>query len=217
MIDPNNPYFYDAPESKLEEFFLFCVFVCNKNAIQTAAKLDKFFNFAARKEIYGFIPEENPFKYVHALILSGQLEDRLKEVKTGQYRRIVNALTKILEFQKPLSEITFEELISINGIGMKTAAFFLTYTRKNFKMAILDTHLLAYLSKALTIEIPKSTPSKPKLYKKLSDDFLLLCKSCDINPADADINIWKYFSGKPDFDTKKIPFFDNLLGDDNDI
>lgn len=207
MIDPTNPYFYYAPESKLEEFLLFCVFVCNKNAVQTSAKLENFLTNVACNTVYSFVPEEQPFNYVRNLILSNQLEEKLKEVKTGQYKRIVNVLGKIVDIQKPLSEITFDELVSIKGVGLKTAAFFLTYTRKDFKLAVIDTHLLKYLAKVADPNAPRTTPQNIKLYKELSDHFLHLCDMCDINYVDADLNIWKYYSGKPDFDRTKIPFF----------
>jgi hypothetical protein len=58
MIDPNNVINYTRTKPQLEEFILFCIFVANKPAAQTAKKLDLFLE-------YSFT---DPFKYISHIV-----------------------------------------------------------------------------------------------------------------------------------------------------
>jgi thermostable 8-oxoguanine DNA glycosylase len=124
--------------------------------------------------------------------VSGHLTEQLKRHKLGQYNRIEKAFRGILQFEGRLDTVTLEELESVDGIGPKTARFFLLHSRPNQKIAVLDTHILKFLSEK-GYNVPKATPSKKK-YGQIEKDFLTECEKAGKDVAEMDLEIWKSYS-----------------------
>lgn len=184
--------------SELEEFLLFSIMVAGKNAKQTANKLDSFL-YNQRK--FG-VNDFTPLQYVNFLDRGELIPIALKSEKIGQYNRLTKALKGILQFYgQKLRSVSVDELESVDGIGSKTARFFVLHTQPNTNYAVLDTHILAWL-RDHGIDAPKSTPTKSK-YKELEKKFLSLAKQYGINPAELDLQIWKSYSKKPKTRKKK--------------
>lgn len=112
----------------------------------------------------------------------------------GQYDRILKAW-KVIQSLHPLGQlrtITRDELITIPGIGPKTASFFIVHSRKWTEMAVLDVHILKWLQQEFPkFNIPDTTPQDIDVYKQI--EALFLGKACqlDMSPADLDNKIWK--------------------------
>lgn len=88
-----------------------------------------------------------------------------------------------------LKTCTVADLEAIYGIGMKTARYFILHTRKNARVACLDTHILSWLSYYTGYKVPKQTPTKTK-YLELEKVFLNICDTMQMTPADLDLKIW---------------------------
>lgn len=192
MITPTTITNYNRTEAELEEFLMFAILVAGKGAEQQAKKLDAFLNH--------YLPTNNrfkgkPFEFIDWLIDWDMLDTTMQEYKLGQYNRIGHAFTEILKFKGRLKDVTIEELESVKGIGSKTARFFVLHSRPNVQAAVLDTHILKWLSIATRIGMPKSTPPKKK-YKEIEQLFLTEASIRNMTPADLDLHIWTQYAQK---------------------
>lgn len=176
-FDPFSPDSIEASREKLEDFLLFGIFVQGKPAAKTRRVLDAFMD--------GKAPGESPFQYVRRL-LGGTLDAALLASRCGQYGRIKKALNGIVKID-PLT-CTTEDLEAIHGVGPKTSRFFLLYSRRGFRGAVLDRHVLQWLASQGMV-VPKSTPSG-HAYKRLETQFLSLCDSMGKKPDQLDFSIW---------------------------
>ena len=80
------------------------------------------------------------------------------------------------------------------------------HTRKNARIAGLDTHLLRFL-KDLGYEVPNSTPGSNKLYKKIESQYLALVDKTDYSPAELDLVIWRVYSKHPHLKDRLLGVF----------
>lgn len=192
-VDPTNVTKFDRTEEELELFLMFCCVVAGKTAITQAKLLEK---FLLSLPVPVGIPD-GPFARIAASggPHSQKFLDLLEASKLGQYRKLRQCFIEIKSFlQWSLSNCTVEELESIHGIGPKTARFFLLHSRKDQKLAVLDTHILKYLRDNGVVDAPKGTPGGA-LYKRLEQQFIALAESSGKSIADFDLEIWRKYSG----------------------
>lgn len=118
----------------------------------------------------------------------------LKKEGIGQYDRLMKCWKTIRNI-KPIGQlktITREELVTIPGIGPKTASFFIVHSRKWQEMAVLDVHILDWVREQYPLfKIPEQTPQDLNVYRQIEG--LFLGRACQLNmsPADLDNHIWK--------------------------
>ena len=174
MIDPNQVTNFNRTSAELQEFILFCAVVAGKSAHQQAHKLNWFLDTGTGE----------PFEKIERMDLMA----RLKESKLGQYNRLHTVFQEIVYLD--LAHCTVEELEYIPGIGPKTARFFLLHSRPNQNLAVLDTHILAWMKSIGYQNIPKATPTGNR-YKEIEKHFLREAKLRNMTPADLDLKIWK--------------------------
>jgi hypothetical protein len=178
MIDPNNITKYDRTQAELEEFALFAICVAGKKSQQTAHKVNAFIQLLAARQ-----PGVRPF---HAIYREGRAQVRalLEEVRMGQYTRISNAFMAVSGV-----DITFAGVVWLeSALGPKTARFILLHSRPDQKVAVLDTHILAWM-RSKGINTPKQTPRAGKRYEELEKQFIALIGNQDV--AEADLSIWR--------------------------
>ena len=193
MITPTNITNYNRTQAELEEFLLFTILVAGKTAKTQAIKLDSFLSNHPLKNGTLNDKKDSPFDFIQRLIDLKMLKIWMKDCKLGQYNRLENAFVGIMQFKGKLDSVTLDELESISGIGSKTSRFFLLHSRPDQKIAVLDTHILKYMSKQ-GYNVPKVTPSDKKKYRKIEEDFLYEAKILRKNPAELDLEIWKSYS-----------------------
>jgi thermostable 8-oxoguanine DNA glycosylase len=181
MITPTNITNYNRTQSELEEFLMFAILVAGKTAKTQAEKLENFLWSC-----------NEPFDWIEKIDKNKILKVVMKNHKLGQYNRLEKAFRGILKFKGKLDSVTVEELESVEGIGPKTARFFLLHSRPNQKIAVLDTHILKFLSEK-GYNVPKATPSKKK-YGQIEKDFLTECEKAGKDVAEMDLEIWKSYS-----------------------
>jgi len=192
MIDPTNITNYNRSKSELEEFLMFSIMVAGKGADITAKKLD---SFLAQRDVWG-LDDKSPLEYLKWLKHNGRLVQQMVEHKLGQYSRLEGAFKGILKFKGRLDKVSVEQLESVDGIGCKTARFFILHTREDVRLAVLDTHILKWL-RLHGEDAPKATPTRNK-YALLETAFLGYADKYGMHPAELDLCIWKQYSQKED-------------------
>ena len=180
MIDPHDCTNFHRTREELQEFFLFCVFVAGKRADMMAQKLDQFLDGCTE-----------PFVFIEKLLKSDSLEKRLRECRTGQYRKLTKCLPEAIKLD--LKSCSVCDLEKIHGIGPKTARYFVLHTRKNAEIAVLDTHILRFMREELGLETPKSTPTG-KRYLQLERAFLDFARKKNEPVAVLDLQIWRKYT-----------------------
>ena len=179
LVDPFNFTKFDRTTAELEAMILFSIMVANKRADQTYAKFEAF--MAGVKM--------TPFEWVRELIRMRRLRWMLKTVRAGQYGRIERAFRAALNLD--LRKCTVTNLEACHGIGPKTARMFLLHSRPNQRLAVLDTHILAWLRDHLVPNVPRSTPPAGKTYQRLEQALLAHCDVHGKDPAQFDLEIWE--------------------------
>lgn len=192
MITPTNITNYNRTQPELEEFLLFAILVAGKTAKTQAEKLNLFLQNHPVKNGTLNETKDSPFEFIERLINLNMLKLWMMDCKLGQYNRLDKAIRGILQFKGKLDSVTIEELESVDGIGSKTARFFVLHSQPDQKIAVLDTHILKFLSEK-GYKVSKATPSKKK-YGKIEEYFLAECEKAGKNVADMDLEIWKTYS-----------------------
>ena len=190
MISPTNITNYNRSQAEMEEFLLFSIMVAGKGAKVTAQKLD---SFLAQRDTWG-LDDKSPLAYIKWLIHQDRLMEQLVAHKLGQYNRLAKSFAGIVKFKGRLDKVSVQDLESVSGIGHKTARFFVLHSRKDVRLAVLDTHILKWL-KLHGEDAPKATPTGKK-YALLEEAFLTYAWKYEMTPADLDLNIWKQYSQK---------------------
>jgi thermostable 8-oxoguanine DNA glycosylase len=205
MINAREIINFHRSEAEMEELILFLVCVAGKNADTTSRLLDSFFYTKDFDRV-------SPFQQIREMdTVYGMLGQRIRNARLGCYGKLEKAFRQLANSNLNLYNCKLEELMSIHGVGRKSASCFLAWTRKDVKVAMLDTHLLKYLRQVQdnirlgsfdkwkeyrTIVIPKSTPSSKKLYDTLEKFYLEICEFRKVNPTEFDLEIWKHYAGK---------------------
>ena len=76
------------------------------------------------------------------------IRSHLEKAGVGQYERISKCWKQVAQLIKPrnqLHTISRDELVEIDGIGPKTASFFVAHSQPWSEIAVLDVHILLSL------------------------------------------------------------------------
>jgi hypothetical protein len=183
LIDPHAITNFERSKRELQTFWLFCVLVAGKNSAVQSRKLNEFLGTARCNQL--------PFSFIQTLSDDGILGLATRHHKLGQYNRLYRCFTESLNLD--LRNCTVQDLEAIHGVGPKTARFFLTHSRPDQKFAILDTHVLRWMSTWVCAHVPRSTPSGGT-YLHLERLFLDYCKTHSTTPAKLDLQIWSSYN-----------------------
>lgn len=193
-----NPMLLNGTDAQLQKLLMTGVVVAGKVARIQQEKLDAFLlqlrnHLVAHKSPYA---NHTPFDQVSAVLGSagGELviEQLLKSVKLGKYKLLLASFQAMAWGCYDLRTCTREDLCNIPGVGMKTASFFILFTRPGVRMCCLDTHILQYMKEhELADDVPR-VPRSKKDYLRLEQAFLRYCdeKHPHETPAEVDFNIW---------------------------
>ncbi len=182
----------------IEAFAIFCVCVANKPGERTQRLVEKL-----------LAPCDIPmhpigaFELIRGLIAHSpdNLERRLRELRFGQYKKLVRALTELANGDLDLRSCTIEELEAIHGIGPKTSRYFMLRTRPGARVAALDTHILKWLRDRGHC-VPISTPQSKKRYREIEEMFLAESDELYLEPDQLDAAIWQTYSRRHSRDTQ---------------
>ena len=169
---------YDRTDEELEKFLFFVVCVAGKNADTTIRAVNSFFDGV-----------DKPFAHLKKLVAEGRLKDELKKHRLGKYGLMDKAVHDILEANLDLRKCSVDDLENIRGIGPKSSRFFLSFTREGTRFAILDVHILRWLSNQ-GVNCPRNTPTGRK-YFELEQEYLDRADALGRTPVEMDYEIWK--------------------------
>lgn len=192
MVDPENITEYDLCNYELEERLMFWICAAGKNG-RTAARSLRLFLDATAAINWG------PLNSVHKAWLVRDLPHLMKFCGIGCYNSKARSFLELYDAVQSglnLRLCTAEELEKIHGIGMKTSRCFILHSRYGARYAGLDTHILKHLRAAGAENVPKSTPSSKKEYRRLEKEVLRLADEAGMLPADYDLMIWNKYSIK---------------------
>lgn len=188
MIKPEQITNYNLTNAELEVTILFWICAAGKNGTTAARLLDKFLN-KYQAEFLG------AFNIIRTLNIE-ELSDALKTSGIGCYTHKARTIHELACKDINLKTCTAEDLEQIYGIGMKTSRCFLMHSRKGVQLAGLDTHMLKNLRANGVKNVPKSTPSSKKQYKRLEQEVLRLSKEAGMVPAQYDLSVWNKYAVK---------------------
>jgi hypothetical protein len=194
----HQPFLYDASGAQLQEFLLLGLFVAGKGAIVQQHKLHWFLELM-HVRVY---PHGNFYIFERInRVGDAELEKFLRFVGAGQYRRLVPALrwlaTETSKGRLNLHTCTRDDLTACPGIGLKTASFFLIYTRKDATYACLDTHILRWLREECGYaEAPLTSPTSKRQYTHWENIYLEEARKGGWDPTELDLHLWLTYSRK---------------------
>lgn len=84
---------------------------------------------------------------------------------------------------------------NVSGIGLKEASHFLRNIGYSKSLAIVDSHVVAFLMEIGELS-DRVTTVTPAVYVRLEEILLNLCNSLGLNMSIFDMAIWKYMRGK---------------------
>ena len=106
------------------------------------------------------------FDGIRNALQTNSIDTILREVRTGNYRKLCRALAGILELD--LATCGAEELEQVYGVGPKTARFWLMWARDEDHVA-LDVHILRWLRERGYPDIPQQTPQSAAVYARIAE------------------------------------------------
>lgn len=209
----DNPFLYNATDQELQKFILTNMFVAGKNATIQQKKLEQFMQFA-RNDLGEYVVNEmGILKAIHHSFTKMNVGEYilkwLKAAKVGQYARLLVGINQLAEAvgtnrvklklapdlhtQQHWQDLR-RKLLTIKGIGMKTASMFIMYTVPDAKVACLDTHILKYLKEEAHVpDVPAATPFKVSDYIRLEDIFVKLAEDNNMSISEFDFSIWSKY------------------------
>jgi hypothetical protein len=190
---------FNRNDSELQAFWLFGAFCAGKNSDYASSCLSKLLNKC----------DTSPFEYLRSLG-ENSIHNALVASKIGQYSRLTKFVIQSLDLD--LRNDNLDKLMSIHGIGPKTARFFLLHTRQGCEYAVLDTHILKYIAEK-GHDVPKSTPITNVLYSKIEKIFLYHARLDFpyMNLADIDLMLWSKYSGRSEKESQEPSFLPQEL------
>ena len=193
MIDPEKVTNYNMTDKELEEFILFWVCAAGKNGRTAARCLDGLLNDIGGYDIGPFNAIRIWMYYEHPETLEGWPE-MLRDNGIGCYNSKAKTMAQLAMSGLNLRTCTARDLESIHGIGKKTSRCFILHSRKDARVAGLDTHMLKHL-RAAGYDVPKSTPTGKK-YLELEQAVLNLADEAGMTPQEFDLSVWLRYSVK---------------------
>lgn len=193
MVDPQNITNYYLNDHELEEHILFWICVAGKTAKVAAKGLDCFL-----KRIDGYV--KGPFNAVRKKVarydlgMGTDIAEDLKACGIGCYGAKSETIRQIAFSGYNLRLCTTDQLELIKGIGPKTSRCFILHSRRNARVAGLDTHILKFLRSKGHHEVPTSTPTNRKWYAKFEKMFLKYADEAGMTPAAFDLEVWKRYA-----------------------
>lgn len=189
----NNPTFaqlHDA-QSKL----IYSLIVAGKSADFADKALAKLYMVFERELGVNNGERLLPFVMLERLFKAEKVEACLREARTGNYRKLFNALLRLTHSHLNLFTVLPWALEEIPGIGPKTSRFFIMWLRPEERYAALDTHVLRWLRERYP-NAPKSTPQNPKVYKHWEEVFIFKANKMGLTPRQLDSRIWEAGAGR---------------------
>lgn len=187
LFDPFKATNTNRSQEEMELFSIFCICVAGKTASIMAKMVNDFLSNCGK--------EGTPFQRIISMHNDGTLLENLKRAKTGKYNVLERGLYELATSNLDLYSCTPDDLEKITGVGMKTSRFIILHSRKNARVAIIDTHILKYLRDIGVNNVPDKIPPRRK-YLELEQIILSEADRLNMTVADFDLNTWTWYANK---------------------
>lgn len=173
--------------STLEYRLLYAIIVAGKSARFAEAAMSRL-----RDELHmrvGGNCSHSWFVAIRQACHQGLLRSVLEAARVGNYRKTLRAFGYIAHSDINLRRCTPDELERCPGIGLKTSRFYLRWTGRRARFAVLDVHILRWLSEQ-GHAVPRHTPQSRKEYQRIEELFLQEADRLGEHPCDLDQRLW---------------------------
>jgi hypothetical protein len=160
-------------------------------AMATAGKTNRVIVGKVR-DFLAHAPRPLAFDSLRALVEEGRLEEAMRAVRLGRYRVLGDGYRYLAASDLDLGTATFDQLMLIPAVGMKTARYLQVYGQ-GMDYAVLDVHVLRYLREERGVEAPRQTPGYAH-YMRLEAEFLRAASELGMDPRELDDVVWRYYS-----------------------
>lgn len=192
MVNPDKITNFKLNRYQLQELLIFWICVAGKTAKTIAPRLNRF--FINNHKTFG-LKLWRPFDVIF-MLGEEEIARQFKEyaITPNNYKaRYVRSAARIGS-GLDLKRCSFDELLEIDGVGMKTASCFLMHSRPGAQYAGLDTHVLKFM-KALGYDVPTTTPGSKRKYKEIEKLYLeKIVPLTNRSPAALDLIVWRVYS-----------------------
>lgn len=185
VLTADEPFVWDADRGRKQQLLLLSLFVAGKNAKIQGGKMRDFLALLP--------PAETAFDSLEQLDAAA-IRQRLERVRSGQYNRLTAALHHLRQLPD-VDEVTRDQLCTVPGVSLKSASFFLMYSREDYRGACWDVHLLKWAAERPALfgdGVPKNTPSRPR-YLSMERAYLDYCEAGRFHPTHLDFSIWSSY------------------------
>lgn len=199
--DPTRITDFDQSDAQLEMSLVFWVLAAGKTAHVVVRQMEGLVRDFFSGVGIGEDPKASILNAISAHSLQS-IQQKLKDSGIGCWKLKSEALYQLSRATLDLKTCAVEDLEEIRGIGPKTARCFILHSRRNARVAGLDTHILRYL-RELGLDAPRTTPGSKSSYARWETVVLELADQYGLHPAKFDLWVWNQLSRKPR-DTKVL-------------
>jgi hypothetical protein len=182
IITDENLINFSRTLEELQLFWLYCGFSVMRSRERAQGALSRLLDDAV-----GLLP----FDRIRQLELEGRLRQSLEATRIGGWNRLEGFLSHTLSAQLDLAQGVLEQFEAIHGIGLAKARFFLLCTREDARVAVLDRHILQFLSDQGYSDVPEQTPKSREAYGRLERYFLQEADKSGIQLALFNLERWR--------------------------
>lgn len=83
-----------------------------------------------------------PFERVAAMLADGTLRAEMERVRLGKYGLLERSWREAIERRVDLARAAPGDIAAIHGCAEKTSRFFCLHSRRDARVAVIDTHVL---------------------------------------------------------------------------
>jgi N-glycosylase/DNA lyase len=203
---------YDLSEEEIWINLVFCILSSNIDSTLALSALDKI-SKKNMLQINWLVSDQTAYEVLSSELGKPQFFPRKKDGTLRKYRfprirakNIVDAAI-IIQREKIIFKQHFQEeknekkqrlfiIETIPGVGYKQATHFLRNIGYSNSLAIIDTHILSFLSEVHVNNSLIQQTFSPKTYEDYEELFLNLSKNLNLEPALFDYAIWAYMKRK---------------------
>lgn len=195
LVDPFRITDYERSDHALELFACFAIAVAGKMAKVWNLKVERFFEECGHTG--------SPFERIAAMEAEGSLRANMERVRLGKYDLMTRGYPQLAAFGASwLRTASPDELEAVHGISNKTSRFIVLHSRRDARIAVIDTHMLKYLRAIDAERVPDTIPNGAD-YLRLQDIVVAEADRLNMGVAEFDLKVWTWFearnTGIPDF------------------
>jgi len=190
---------WGQPRAVLEQFLLLIPFLAGKKAAMQQVRFDAFMRDLVQGQE---LPLEALRRVRHE---QGHwvLVELLQKHRLGKYGSMGRMLRDVAEHPDILLAERDAIAESVAGFGMKSASMFVSFSRVDARVAVLDTHVLKWLN--------QPAPKTREQYLQTETLYLERCAAANQHPAIQDFQIW-LAAQKPDNRALCLPWLERAQG-----